>query len=300
MTYSIVARDARTGEIGVAVQSHYFSVGSIVSWARAGVGAVATQSMAEVSYGPLGLAMLEAGAAPVDALRGLTVADAAAATRQVAMVDAEGRVAVHTGERCIAEAGHVQGDGFSVQANMMRGATVPDAMANAYLASDGATDLAERLLVALDAAQAAGGDVRGQQSAALLVVSGTPAPAPWQGVRFDLRVEDHAEPLTELRRLVALRRAYAGIDAGDERAAEGDLSGALDAYRSSTDVLGANPELAFWQGVMLAANGDPDAARPLLARAFATHDGWALLLRRLPAAGLFPDDPGLIDSLLSS
>ena len=298
MTYSIVARDTRTGEIGVAVQSHYFSVGSIVTWAEAGIGAVATQSFAEPSYGPLGLELLKAGRAPDEVLRGLTAADAAEATRQIAVVDGQGRAAAHTGSRCIAEAGHRVGDGYSVQANMMRRDTVPAAMAKAFEASLEAEDLSARLLAALDAAEAEGGDVRGRQSAALLVVSGTRTAAPWQGVLVDVRVDDHEDPLGELRRLVGLRQAYRGIDAGDEQAASGDLAGALRSYEAAASVLGDNPELTFWRGVMLAATGKPEEAKPLLAQAFAVHDGWELLLRRLPAAGLLPDDPDLLARLL--
>lgn len=287
MTYSIVARDARTGEIGVAVQSHYFSVGSIVPWAHAGVGAVATQSIAEISYGPLGLELLRARRSPAEALAALTAGDPGEAVRQVAAVDAQGRVAAHTGARCIAEAGHRLGDGYSVQANMMRHASVPDAMAQAFEASaKEQADLAGRLLAALDAAEAEGGDVRGRQSAAILVVEPELHPAPWRGVLVDVRVDDHTEPLTELRRLVALRRAYS---AEDERGLpDAGIGGSPD-----------NPELAFWAGVSLAAAGDLDGARTLLGQALSAHDGWTLLLRRLPAAGLLPDDPELLQHLLS-
>jgi uncharacterized Ntn-hydrolase superfamily protein len=275
MTYSIVARDVDTGELGVAVQSHYFSTGSVVPWLEAGVGAVATQSMVEVSYGPLGLELLKAGRSPSEALRGLVAADPGEDRRQVAIVDATGRVAVHTGARCIAEAGHVSGDGFSVQANMMTNATVPDAMAAAFTAASGS--LAERLLDALDAAEAEGGDIRGRQSAALVVVAGQPTPRPWERV-IDVRVEDAVDPLRELRRLVALKRAYIG-------------------QAPATTLGEANPELVFWQGVTLATAGQVDEALPLLRQAYAVGPGWAELLRRLPASGLFPDDPELIERL---
>jgi uncharacterized Ntn-hydrolase superfamily protein len=277
MTYSIVARDAETGELGVAVQSHYFSVGSVVPWLEAGVGAVATQSMVEVSYGPLALELLKAGRSPEETLRGLTAADAGQDRRQVAVVDATGRVAVHTGTRCIAEAGHVTGDGFSAQANMMTKPTVPDAMAAAFTTATG--PLAERLLDALDAAEAEGGDIRGRQSAAIAIVSGQLGTTPWDRV-MDVRVEDAAEPLVELRRLVGLKRAYTG---------HGDAS-----------ALGPNPELTFWQGVTLAAAGQVDEALPLLRQAYAAGPGWSELLRRLPASGLFPDDPDLLERCASS
>jgi uncharacterized Ntn-hydrolase superfamily protein len=272
MTYSIVARDLATGDLGVAVQSHYFSTGSIVTWARPGVGVVATQSMAEPSYGPLGLQLMAGGKSAAEALAGLLAADDGAAVRQVAMVDAHGRAAAHTGGLCIADAGHVTGDGWSVQANMMRRDTVWDAMAGAFQAATG--DLADRMLAALDAAEAEGGDIRGRQSAALLVVPATGSA--WEHT-IDVRVDDHPEPLVELRRLVAMRKAY--ISEVDSAA------------------MGDNPELAFWTGVGLAAAGKVDEALPLLHRAYAVDPGWAVLLRRLPAVNLFPDDPGLLDRL---
>lgn len=277
MTYSIVARDPDTGELGVAVQSHYFSTGSVVPWLEAGVGAVATQSMVEVSYGPLGLELLKAGRSPEEALRGLVAADPGEDRRQVAIVDATGRVATHTGARCIAEASHVTGDGFSVQANMMTKPRVPDAMATAFTTASGS--LAERMLDALDAAEAEGGDIRGRQSAALAVVGGQQTTRPWERA-FDVRVEDAPEPLAELRRLVMLKRAYTG--------------------KADPSVLGDNPELVFWQGVTMAAAGQVDEALPLLRRAYAAGPGWAELLRRLPAAGLFPDDPELVERCASS
>ena len=272
MTYSIVARDATTGELGVAVQSHYFATGSVVTWAEPGVGAVATQAMADAGYGPLGLDLMRAGKSAPDALRALLAADDASATRQVAMVDTTGRVATHTGDKTIADAGHVTGDGWSVQANMMRRDTVWAAMAKAYEGAEG--DLADRLLAALDAAEAEGGDIRGKQSANLLIVPATGAR--WD-TTIDVRVDDHPEPLAELRRLVAMRKAY--ISAQDGPA------------------MGDNPELAFWTGMAHGAGGQVDEALPLLRKAYAADDGWAELLRRLPAAGLFPDDPDLIDRL---
>jgi uncharacterized Ntn-hydrolase superfamily protein len=206
VTYSIVARDPATGELGVAVESHFFAVGPVVPWLRPGVGAVATQAMAELSYGPLALDLLEAGRSPSRALEILTEADPGAATRQVAVVDAAGAVAVHTGECCIAEAGHRLGEGWAVQANMMTSPGVPDAMAEAFLAAGG--PLADRMLAALDAAEAAGGDIRGRQSAALVVVRGDAGSPAWDNV-CDVRVDDHPEPLVELRRLVATTRCSA-------------------------------------------------------------------------------------------
>ncbi|HEY8173386.1 MAG TPA: DUF1028 domain-containing protein, partial [Dehalococcoidia bacterium] len=196
MTYSIVARDATTGELGVAVQSRYFSVGSVVTWAEAGVGAVATQSLARMEYGPEGLELMRAGKSAREALDSLVAADGGSAVRQVAMIDASSNVATHTGERCIAAAGQIVGDGYSVQANMMVDDSIWPAMASMYEASRG--DLADRMLAALDAAQAAGGDIRGQQSAAMLIVSGTRGEKPWDGRLLELRIEDHPRPLDEL------------------------------------------------------------------------------------------------------
>lgn len=274
MTYSIVARDPETGSLGVAVQSHFFGVGSVVPWLRAGVGAIATQATVDITYGPLGLDLLSAGRAPEDALRGLTAADPGADSRQVAVIDTTGRVAVHTGERCIADAGDHAGQGYSVQANMMTRPGVPDAMATAFEATEG--DLPTRLLAALDAAEAAGGDIRGRQSAALAVVGGELSARAWER-SYDVRVEDHPDPLAELRRVVELRRAYLAFQPGP--------------------AMGDNPELAFWRGVALATGGQEDEARPWLEQAYAVDDRWRELLRRLPAAGRFPDDQELVDRL---
>lgn len=292
MTYSIVARDPATGALGVAVQSHYLAVGSLCPWARAGVGAVATQSVVEPSYGPKGLDLMQAGSTAAAALALLASADDGATLRQVAMVDAAGVVAAHTGSQCIAEAGHVVGDGFSVQANMMERSTVWDAMAAAYEASGaaGAGSFALRLVEALDAAEAEGGDIRGRQSAALVIVAPTPSETPWQDTWFDLRVDDHAEPLVELRRMVELRRAFIEAGQGDNAMARGDVAGALAHFEAAHALAPDNVELAFWLGVSTAAAGRVDEARPLLTQAFAAHDGWPELLRRLPAAGLFPAD----------
>lgn len=265
MTYSIVARDTGNGQLGVAVQSHFFGVRAVVPWVLSGIGAIATQAMAEVSYGPLGLERLRAGESAASTLAALLEADEGRETRQVAIVDAAGRVAVHTGDRTIADAGHLAGDGWSVQANMMRRTGVPEAMADAFTAGDG--DLADRMLAALDAAEAAGGDIRGKQSAALVVGHGDPA-KPWERL-IDVGVDDSDDPLGELRRLVRVRRAYLG----DE---------------SCEDEMGDNPELVFWRAVALIAAGDSEQAVPLLEYAYAIDPGWKALLERLPAAGLLP------------
>jgi uncharacterized Ntn-hydrolase superfamily protein len=206
MTYSIVARDPETGQLGIAVQTRSFAVGAAVPWAEAGVGAVATQSFTERSYGPLGLELLRAGRAPEDALAGLVTADQQENMRQVGIVDATGRGAAHTGVLCIKEAGHLVRDGFTVQANMMRSADVWPALASAYEGASGS--LPQRLLAALDAAEAAGGDFRGRQTAAMLVVEGKSSGRPWEDRVIDVRVDDHEDPLAELRRLVTLAEGY--------------------------------------------------------------------------------------------
>lgn len=288
-TYSIVAYDAETGELGVAVQSHWFSVGAIVPWAEAGVGAVATQSFVEPSYGPLGLDLMKAGRTAPEALRALVSTDVDEAVRQVAMVDAQGRVDAHTGSRAIVAAGHHVGEGYSTQANMMENGTVWDAMAAAYEASDG--DLAERLLAALEAAQAEGGDIRGRQSAAIIVVSGEPTGVPWQDRLFDLRVEDDPDPVGELRRLVTLQRAYLELNAGDALVTEGELGLAMEAYARAMELVpdeATNGEAPYWVGITLAASDREAEAVPYLRRAYAQDPNWAELTLRLPAAELLP------------
>jgi len=279
------------------VQSHYFSVGSIVSWAEPGVGAVATQSIVEPAYGPRGLGQLRRGASAPDALRRLLGDDEQADVRQVAIVDSHGRVAVHTGARCIREAGHRLADGVSAQANMMERPTVPSAMLEAFRASD--ADLAGRLLAALEAAEREGGDIRGRQSAAVVVVAPRASGQPMQDRPVDLRVDDHPDPVAELRRLVAVHGAYGHVEVADELAAAGDLEGALAEYAAAHAKQPHNAELAFWHGVTLAANGREAEARELLERAYAERDGWRELLRRLPESGLFPDDPALLDRMTS-
>ncbi len=276
-TYSIVARDAASGEIGVAVQSHWFSVGSVVSWASPGIGAVATQSVAEVAHGPNAITQLQQGLDPQAAIAAVLARDELADYHQLGVVDARGRAAAHTGETCIPFAGDVQGEGFTCQANMMAGPDVPGAMAAAYRRHDG--DLTEHLLAALDAAEAVGGDVRGRQSAALRVV---PAGGePWRA-RFELRVDDHADPLPELRRLVRLARAYEMAARADELAAEGGHAQAAELYMASAELAPEADELIFWAGVGVAAR-DFDEGVELVRRAAAVKPSWLTLLERLPA-----------------
>ncbi len=296
MTYSIVARDTDTGDLGVAVQSDWFSVGGTVPWAEAGVGAVATQSFAEVSYGPLGLELLRAGRAPEQVLRALTSVDEGVERRQVAVLDASGRAAVHTGSGCVAEAGHVVGDGFACQANMMERDSVWPAMADAFAGSPG--PFAERLLAALDAAEAEGGDVRGRQSAAMLIVAGEPSGRAWADRRIDLRVENHADPLGELRRLVAYQEAYRLNGRAESAFMSGDVAAAEAAHARSMALAPGDVQLAFWSGLSMAGLGRFDEAKTLIGRAVAANPRYAAFLRRLPQAGVFPADDRLLAALL--
>ena len=296
-TFSIVARDLQSGEMGVAVQSHWFSVGSLVAWAEAGVGAVATQALAEVTYGPLGLALMRAGKSAPEALASLLAADEERALRQVALVDADNRVATHTGARCIADAGHETGAGFSVQANMMACPDVWPAMARAYREAEG--DLAERMLAGLEAGQAAGGDIRGKQSASILVVKGESTGRPWADTVMDLRVEDHPEPIRELRRLVGLHRAYQHMNRGDELLGAGEVEAALHEYRTAAGMAPEIEELPFWHAVTLADLNRVDEALPIFRDIFARNADWATLLPRLPKAGLLRDDPEMMRRILA-
>ncbi len=314
-TYSIVARDAATGEMGVAVQSHWFSVGPVVPWAEAGVGAVATQSLVDVKYGPLGLALMRAGKPAAAALKSLTSTDPGADVRQVAMVDAKNTVAVHTGPKCIAEAMHhigiaLDGSAYSCQANLMRNKTVADAMARAFeeaspKASGNAgsrTPLAERLVAALRAAEQEGGDIRGRQSAAILVVKGASSGKAWEDKVVELRVEDHPNPVVELQRLLTLHGAYAHMNAGDEAMEKKDVDGALREYGAAMEIVpieqSGGAEMVFWTAVSLVNAGKIAEAEPLLRRAFADKGGdWRETLRRLPRSGLLPDDKALIERL---
>ncbi len=296
-TYSIVAFDSTTGQLGVAVQSNWFSVGSIVSWAESGVGAVATQSFVEPSYGPLGLELMRAGKTAEQALQALLTADEHKDVRQVAFVDANGNVSAHTGNKCIIYAGHVTGKGFSCQANLMEKSTVPAAMARAYEQARG--PLAQRLFAALQAAQAEGGDIRGKQSAAILVVSGKRSGTPWAERIVDLRVEDHPAPLQELERLLLINEVYTHANRGDELMTENKVEEAMREYTRAMERAPDNLEMKFWPAVTLASVGRVEQALPLFKEVFKREIKWAELVRRLPAAGLLPNDEELIERILS-
>jgi uncharacterized Ntn-hydrolase superfamily protein len=296
-TFSIVCRDPATGELGVAVQSHWFSVGSIVAWAEAGVGAVATQSFVDPSYGKNGLDLMRAGKAAPDTLKELLAKDEGRDVRQVAMIDAQGRVDAWTGKNDIQSAGHIVGKNFSVQANLMLNDKIWPAMAHAFENTRG--DLADRMLAALDAAQAAGGDIRGRQSAALIVVTGKPTGQAWKDRTFDLRVDDSTEPLKELRRLVTLQRAYNHMNAGDLAVEKKDNEGALREYGAAERLVPDNAEMIYWHAVALVNMGRVEEALPLFRKVFAMDRNWITLTPRLPKSGLLPDDPKLIDRIVS-
>lgn len=296
-TYSIVALDEETGQLGVAVQSHWFSVGSVVPWASAGVGAVATQSFVKVDYGPEGLSMMAHGLTAEEALNRMLDSDPAAEVRQVAMISANGDVAAHTGENCIQAAGHQTGKNYSVQANLMENATVWPAMAKAYENAEG--DLADRMLAALEAAEAEGGDIRGKQSAAMLIVSGKPTGIPWKDVVLDLRIEDHPDPLGELERLIRIHRAYQHANQGDVYVEKGETELALIEYDKAAQLYPENPELPYWTAVTLADVGRLDEALPMFKVAFAIDERWRKLTPRLVKSGLLPDDKAMMKKILA-
>jgi uncharacterized Ntn-hydrolase superfamily protein len=294
VTYSVVARDPDTGAFGVAVQSHYFSVGAVVPWVEAGVGAVATQAFAEPSYGPLGLERMRSGQPARAALAALVAADPASGTRQVAMVDNTGEAAAHTGSGCVEHAGARRGPGWSVQGNMLRTAEVPDAMAEAFAGASG--DLLDRLLATLDAAEAAGGDVRGQQSAAIVVSAAAPDAAASMVPALRLQVEDHEQPLVELRRLVNMHRGFELLNASFERVQAGDLDGLVPELERALELAPASDDIRFRLAASLTLFGDP-RGRPMLDDLFAANPGWRELIPRLKAVGAIPDLPGVVELL---
>ena len=295
-TYSIVAFDEETGELGVAVQSHWFSVGFLVPWAKAGVGAVATQSFVKVDYGPEGLNRMENGQSAEEALNSLLAEDEGEAVRQVAMIDVKGSVAAHTGTKCIYAAGHQIGKNYSVQANLMEKETVWPSMANAFERSNG--DLADKMMVALEAAEAEGGDIRGKQSAAMLIVSGNPTGFPWKDVVMDIRVDDHAEPLKELKRLIRIHRAYQHANKGDHYLELEEIEKALVEYEKASEFYPENPELPYWSAVTLASKGNLEQALPIFREVFQKEPRLRILTPRLVNSGLLPNDPALIEAII--
>lgn len=284
-TYSIVARDPKTGEMGVGVQSHWFSVGSVVSWGEAGVGVVATQSLVNKSFGLRGLELLNQGISPQEAIDILLSDDEGRDVRQVAILDTQGRVATHTGSKCIKQAGHIVGDNFSVQANLMLSDKVWPAMAEAYEKNNN-MPLPERIIKSLEAAESVGGDIRGKQSAALLVVAGEPTEEKWEDPKIDLRIEDHTEPLKELNRLLKVYRAYEHMNKGDLAIEKGNMDNAREEYDAALKMLPENLEMTYWVAVSLANQKKIKEALILFERVFKKDENWRLLTERLPDSEL--------------
>ncbi len=294
-TYSIVAYDSTTGQFGAAVQSHWFKVADVI-WAEPGVGAVATQSLVEFSYGPLGLAMMKNGKTSKQALDGLLISDENNAVRQVAMIDINGNAVTHTGSKCIAEAGHYTGHHYSVQANLMEKNTVWQAMADAFESAEG--DLAERMMIALEAAQKEGGDIRGKQSAAMIVVRGKPTGKSWEDKIVDVRVDDAAEPLIELRRLLNISRAYEHMNKGDEYITAKDFANATKEYQKASELSGGNIEILYWFAVTLTTEGNIEKALPIYKKIFDQDKNWQILIPRLVDAEILPNDTLVIKQIM--
>ncbi len=297
-TYSIVAIDEKTGDMGVAVQSHWFSVGTIVAWGEAGVGVVATQSFVNPAYGPDGLAMMKMGFSPKQALNGLIAKDEGEGFRQVAFLNKQGEVAAHTGSLCIDAAGHLEGDGYSVQANMMDNAAVWPAMAAAFEASAN-KPLAQRLMDALLAAEAAGGDIRGKQSAAILVVKGEATGNSWEDRIVDLRIDDHPDPLKEMQRLLKVHAAYQHMNAGDLAVEHGEMEKAKKEYGAAEAMFPDNLEMKYWHAIALANNGEMEEAGPLFKEVFNRDKKWKELTERITKNGLLTVDANTLKKILS-
>lgn len=298
MTYSIVARDPETGRFGVAVQSHFLGVGAVVPWLEPGIGAIATQASVNIAFGPIGLEMLRAGVAADAVVAALVASDELASVRQVGVVDSQGRAAAHTGVECIPACGHLVRDGFTVQGNLLERDSCWPAMAAAYERgmAEGAP-FVERLLRALEAAEAEGGDVRGRQSAAIMVASGELKAAAWRGRLMDMRIEDHPDPVPELRRIVTMQLAYDLSDDDGEAARAGQSS--AERYARARQLAPEASELVFWRGVELATGGDMDGGLRELQIAFAADSRWRTTLQHLADAGREGVTPELAASLLA-
>ena len=295
-TYSIVARDSVTGEMGVAVQSHWFSVGSIVSWGEAGVGVVATQSFVNPSFGIKGLELLKSGKSPQEAVDELIAADDGRDVRQLAILDVKGRSASYTGKNCIPEAGSIAKDNYSVQANMMLTDKVWGAMSEAFENSAG--PLAERMITALEAAQNAGGDIRGQQSACLLIVKGEATGNPWEDKFIDLRVDDHTEAVKEIKRLLKVYRAYEHMNKGDLAIEKNDMDLAMNEYSTAEEMFPENLEMKFWHAVTLANTGKVNESLPMFTEVFLKDNNWRILFGRLKPSGLLKISDSDVQTIL--
>lgn len=284
-TFSIVARDKVTGEMAVGVQSHWFSVGTIVSWGQSGVGVVATQSFVNPAYGPDGLKLMSEGKGADAALGELVAADKGRDFRQVAFLDAKGTVSAFTGDKCLESAQHIVGDNYSVQANMMLNDDVVPAMAKTFEENSN-LPLADRVMLVLHAAQKAGGDIRGKQSAVLIVVNGEKVDSPWLDKKVNLRVDDHAEPLEELQRLLNVHKAYEHMNRGDLAIELNDMKTAMMEYDAAAAMFPDNLEMKYWKAVAMANNGQVKEALPLFKEIFSADPNWKELTRRLPKSGL--------------
>lgn len=287
-TFSIVARDPVTGEMGVAVQSHWFSVGSIVSWGEAGVGVVATQSFVNPSFGPHELELLKSGKTPQEAVDELISSDEGRDVRQLAILDSKGRAASYTGKNCIPDAGNIAKENYSVQANLMLNDKVWPAMSKAFEESSG--PLPERMITALEAGQLAGGDIRGKQSASILIVKGESTGKIWEDRTIDLRVEDNPEPIKELKRLLEVYRAYEHMNKGDLAVEKNDMLLAMKEYSAAEEMFPDNLEMKFWHAVTLVNNGKTEDSIPLFRDVFSQDENWRILFSRLPNAGLITID----------
>jgi len=296
-TFSIVARDSFSGEMGVAVQTHWFAVGTRVSWAEAGVGAIATQSFTNVSFGPRGLALLKQGLTAQEVLKQLIESDDGREVRQVGIIDSKGNTASWTGANCIREAGHQSGANFSVQANMMLRNEVWPAMAHTFHETKG--PLAERMLAALQAGQASGGDIRGRQSAALIVVQGESTGNSWEGRQIDLRVDDHENPIKELKRLLLVSRAYQHMNKGDQAIEKKDVESAGKEYGEAQQLMPGNLEMKFWHAVSLANVGMVEESLPIFKAVFIQDANWWILTQRLPESGLLKINEAELEQILS-
>lgn len=295
-TFSIVARDPQTGEMGVAVQSHWFSVGSIVAWGEAGVGVVATQSFVNPSFGQRGLELIKKGMTAQEAVDQLISSDEGRDFRQLAIVDSKGNSAGYTGSKCIAGAGHVVGNNYSVQANMMLNDRIWGAMSRAFERSEG--PLAERLIAALEAAQNTGGDIRGQQSACLLVVRGDATGNLWEDRLIDLRVEDNPNPVDEIKRLLKVYRAYEHMNKGDLAVEKNDMNLAMDEYNAAMTMFPENLEMKYWTAISLANTGEVEKALPMFKEIFLQDINWKELTERLPQVGLLNVDQEVLSKIL--
>ena len=296
-TYSIVALDPETKELGVAVQSHWFSVGSVVPWAKAGVGAVATQSLAKIEYGPEGLLLMEEGKTAQESLDILLAQDEGAKYRQVGMVDFQGNVASHTGSNCMDFAGFQKGKNYTVQAHIMAKPTVWSAMAEAFESAEG--DLAERMMQSLEAAEREGGDLRGRQSAAMLIVTGEPTGVLWKDISLELRIEDHPEPLIQLRRLIQIHRAYEHANKGDLFLSEKNMEAALKEYNAAAAAYPENPELPYWTAVTLASTGEMEKALPLFKDVFERNPNLKTMTPAVAKSGFLPLDDQTLKLIMS-